>query len=219
VFGAFDVCCSVFHGCPFFVRGCNGACSLCLLLNSYAYWSWRRATFVGERGVCYRGLAVEHVILVVEFIEGVIGRVVDDGIKAVEEEEQADGRDQISDAMGDRSGCRAGARRTQPPADGIDTRNTPSSGLSAGFILASAPLYLLGVQMLTIFKSRIRSMSRWTISSGVLFAATSRTTRVLRTRWNKHLVIIWGFQRLVVLLSTDDSSFWTHRLLRSCRPG
>jgi hypothetical protein len=193
-YGAFDAFCSAFHACTFFVRGCNGSCccSLCLLLNSDACWSWRKAKFGGEEK-CYRGLTVEHPVMVAECMEGVIGRIVEEGKKkevgreekvggeegkdafeGEEEEEEGkrvqeekkveDGKrvdgnrvqrkrveeegtqavgeengEDDEEEMGYRSGFRAGARRTQPPADGIHTRVTPSSGLSAGFILASPP--------------------------------------------------------------------------------
>jgi hypothetical protein len=178
-YGAFDACCSAFHSCTLFSRGCNGSCGLCLLLNSDAYWSGRKAKFVGEEK-CYRGLTVEHAVMVPEFMEGVIGRMVEEGKKkavervekAVEEEgakavgeenggveekgvegkgvgegqevvegtgvegerEAVEGKSTNEEEVGDQSGFRAGARRTQPPADGI-----PSSGLSAGCILASPP--------------------------------------------------------------------------------
>jgi hypothetical protein len=145
-------------------RGSNSSgvcCCLCLLLNVYACWSWRKETFVAEKQ-CYQGLAEKNVIMVVDFMEGVLGGIVEVAEKAGSDEvaEEAAGGDaresEKSKAKGkkegervdekeveNRSGFRAGARRTQLPADGIDTRITPSSGLSAGPILASHPTFLL----------------------------------------------------------------------------
>jgi DNA polymerase II small subunit/DNA polymerase delta subunit B len=51
-----------------------------VLLNSHACWSWRKQKFVGEVQ-CFRGLAEKHVIMVVEFMEGVVGRMVDEAEK------------------------------------------------------------------------------------------------------------------------------------------
>jgi hypothetical protein len=100
--------------------------------------------------------------MVVDFMEGVLWGIVEVAEKAGSEEvaEEAAGGDaresEMRKAKGkkegervdeeeveNRSGFRAGARRTQLPADGIDTRITPSSGLSAGPILASHPTFLL----------------------------------------------------------------------------
>jgi hypothetical protein len=71
-----------FHACMFSGPKDNGPCfcSLCLLLNSHACWSWRKQKFVGEVQ-CFRGLAEKHVIMVVEFMEGVVGRMVDEAEK------------------------------------------------------------------------------------------------------------------------------------------
>jgi hypothetical protein len=68
-----------FHACMFSGPKDNGPCfcSLCLLLNSHACWSWRKQKFVSEVH-CFRGLAEKHVIMVVEFMEGVVGRMVDE---------------------------------------------------------------------------------------------------------------------------------------------
>jgi hypothetical protein len=100
--------------------------------------------------------------MVVDFMEGVLWGIVQVAEMAGSEEvaEEAAGGD-ASDSekrkakgkkegervdeeeVENRSGFRAGARRTQLPADGIDTRITPSSGLSAGPILASHPTFSL----------------------------------------------------------------------------
>jgi hypothetical protein len=53
---------------------------MCLLLNVYASWSWRKESFVGEEQ-CYQGLTAEHVMIVVDFIEGVRGMMVEEAVK------------------------------------------------------------------------------------------------------------------------------------------
>jgi hypothetical protein len=77
-----DACFSDFHACMISGRrdNCPCFCSLCLLLNSHACWSWWKQKFVGEVQ-CFRGLAEKHVIMVVEFMEDVVGRMVDEAEK------------------------------------------------------------------------------------------------------------------------------------------
>jgi hypothetical protein len=53
---------------------------MCLLLNVYASWSWRKERFVGEEQ-SYQGLTAEHVMIVVDSMEGVLGRIVEEAVK------------------------------------------------------------------------------------------------------------------------------------------
>jgi hypothetical protein len=185
-------------------RGSNNSgvccCCLCLLSNVYACWSWRKEPFVADKQ-CYQGLAEKHVIMVVDFMEGVLGGIVEVAEKAGSEEvaeESAGGDARESEkrkAKGkkegervdeeeveNRSGFRAGARRTQLPADGIDTRITPLAdclrGLSWRVIL---PLCSLEVRILTLSISR-----------------TQPKYTILRTIWSKHSVTISASLRIGV---------------------
>jgi hypothetical protein len=52
-------------------------------------WSWRKQKFVGE-AQCFSGVAKRHVIMIVEFMEGVVRRMVDDAKKKASGEEVAE---------------------------------------------------------------------------------------------------------------------------------
>jgi hypothetical protein len=85
-----DACLSDFRACMFDGRDVNGACChcyLCLLLNVHACYSWRKQKFV-EKAQCFRGVAAQHIILIAEFMEGVVRRLVDEASEEVEKKEE-----------------------------------------------------------------------------------------------------------------------------------
>jgi hypothetical protein len=84
-----DACLLDFRACMFNGRDVNGACChcyLCLLLNVHACYLWRKQKFV-EEAQCFRGVAAQHIILIAEFMEGVVRRLVDEASEEVEKKE------------------------------------------------------------------------------------------------------------------------------------
>jgi hypothetical protein len=183
-------------------------CCLCLLLNVYACWSWRKEKFVAEKQ-CYQGLAEKHLLMVVNFMEGVLGGIVEVAEKASSEEvaEEAAGGDaresEKKKAKGKRRERGSTRKRWKIGADSERERvvlNSPQMALIRGLPpLADClrglswrvilPFYSLEVRILTL--SIGRTQAKYTI---------------LRTRWSKHSVTISASLRIGVPWITDDHS-------------
>jgi hypothetical protein len=90
--GTTNACFSGFHACMFSgLKGYGSSCHcyVCLLLKVHACWSWRKQKFVGEEQ-CFQKLTAVHVMMLFDFMEGVLGRMVEEAEKEEAEKEEAE---------------------------------------------------------------------------------------------------------------------------------